>query len=207
MMRREGVQIIAVFVVALLLVVLQTAVGAPRRWLGAQPDLLPCLMVYCGLCGPLALVAGLAVAGGFWFDALSANPPGISVFPLLALGATLHQARDFILRDSPAAQAALGAAAAAAVPLAGLLLLRGLWPVLDAPAEAPVWAVEQVGRIALPPPVGGHLVRHALVGAAAGALATPVLFRLFRWIGGTFAYPEAAPGSFRPDRQIVRGRS
>lgn len=197
----------AVFVVALLLVVLQTAVGLPRRWLGAQPDLLPCLMVFCSLYGPLALVAGLAVAGGFWFDALSANPPGISVFPLLALGAGLHQARDFILRESPVAQAALGAAAAAAVPLAGLLLLRGLWPVLVGAPEAPAWAVERIGRLAYPPPVGGFLVRHALVAAAVGAVATPLLFRLFRWVGGTFAYPEAGPGSFRPDRQIVRGRS
>lgn len=207
MMRREGVQVIGVLVVALVLVTLQTAVAAPRRWLGAQPDLLPCLMVYCGLCGPLALVAGLAVVGGFCFDALSANPPGISVLPLLALGATLHHARDFILRDSTAGQAALGAAAGAAVPLAGLLLLRGFWPVLAPAADAPAWAVEQLGRLALPPPLGGHLVRHALVAAAAGALATPAFFRLFGWIGRAFAYPEAAPGSFRSDRQIVRGRS
>lgn len=207
MMRREGVQIIGVLVVAVLLVTLQTAVATPRRWLGAQPDLLPCLMVYCGLCGPLALVAGLALVGGFCFDALSANPPGISVFPLLALGAALHQTREFILRDSAAGQAALGAAAGAAVPLAGLLLLRGLWPALAAPGDAPAWAVEQLGRLALPPSLGGHLFRHVLVGAAAGALATPVFFRLFAWIGGSFAYPEAAPGSFRPDRQIVRGRS
>ncbi len=43
-----------------------------------------------------------AVAGGLWFDSLSANPLGVSVLPLFAVGLCVHLAREFVLRDQPA---------------------------------------------------------------------------------------------------------
>jgi hypothetical protein len=48
----------------------------PRHWLGAQVDLLPALMVYAALNTDIVTVSLLAVLGGLWFDALSANPLG-----------------------------------------------------------------------------------------------------------------------------------
>jgi cell shape-determining protein MreD len=206
MLRREGVLTLAVLLVAVAAVALQGALLWPRRWLGAQPDLLPCLMVFCGLSSPLALVSAAALLGGFCFDALSANPPGISVPPLLALGVLAHQGRGLLLRDSRTAQAALGAAACVAAPLATLLLLRALWPLLDAPGGAPAWQAERAGRLSAAPPAGWFLLRHALVAAGFGALATPLLFRLLDWIGRAFSYPEALPTAHRANREIKRGR-
>src|SRR5208283_1219876 len=53
-----------------------------RHGLRAQVDLLPVLMVYAALNMGIATVSLLAVLGGLWFDALSANPLGISILPL-----------------------------------------------------------------------------------------------------------------------------
>jgi len=65
--------------------VLEAAFGGVRHLLGAQIDLLPPLMVYAGLCTGLTTVTLLALCGGLWFDSLSANPLGVTVFPLFAI--------------------------------------------------------------------------------------------------------------------------
>src|SRR5882672_6824463 len=79
-----------------------------RHLLGAQIDLLPPLMVYASLNAGLATVTLLAVLGGLWFDSLSANPLGISVLPLLAVGLAVYSQRDLILREQTFAQVTLG---------------------------------------------------------------------------------------------------
>jgi len=53
---------------------------------GVQIDLLPALMVYATLTAGMPTIAALALCGGLWFDSLSANPLGISVLPLAAIG-------------------------------------------------------------------------------------------------------------------------
>src|ERR1700690_1508002 len=67
-----------------------------RHWLGAQVDLLPVLMVYAALTADIATVSLLAVLGGLWFDALLANPLGISILPLFAVGFVIYLRRDLI---------------------------------------------------------------------------------------------------------------
>jgi hypothetical protein len=112
-----------VLAAAFLVVFVETAVSAPRVWLGTQIDLLPALMVFAALSTNLATTSLLAVAGGLWFDSLSANPLGVTILPLMAVGFPIAVRRDLILRGLPFAQLVLGAAASALVPALTLMLL------------------------------------------------------------------------------------
>ena len=109
-------QTILILAAAFLAVFGEAALSAPRHWLGAQVDLLPALMVYAALNTDIVTVSLLAVLGGLWFDSLSANPLGVSILPLFAVGFPIYLRRDLILRELPFAQFVLGAAASAAVP-------------------------------------------------------------------------------------------
>jgi rod shape-determining protein MreD len=156
-----------------------------RHWLGAQVDLLPVLMVYAALNTNLATVSLLAVLGGLWFDALSANPLGTSILPLYAVGSLICLLRDQILRELSFAQLVLGTVASAVVPALSILLLltAGKQPLL-----------------------GWGSLWQWIVMTAGGAAATPLVFALFDWCNRAFGYqPRTEPG-FRPDREIRRGR-
>ena len=69
-------QSILILAAAFLAVFGEAAFPLLRHWLGAQVDLLPALMVYAALNADIVTVSLLAVLGGLWFDALSANPLG-----------------------------------------------------------------------------------------------------------------------------------
>ncbi len=156
-----------------------------RHWLGAQVDLLPVLMVYAALTADIATVSLLAVLGGLWFDALSANPLGTSILPLFAVGFVIYLRRDLILRELAFAQLVLGTTASAIVPLLSILLLL------------------TAGK---PPLLGWGSLWQWLVMAAGGAAATPCVFALFNWCNRSLGYqPRVEPG-FRLDREIRRGR-
>ena len=174
-----------IFAAAFLAVFWETALPGLRHLLGAQIDLLPPLMVYAGLCAGLKTVSLLALLGGLWFDSLSANPLGISVLPLFAVGLAIHANRELILRDQTYAQLVLGLAASAAAPILTLLLLltRGNAPLL-----------------------GWGTAWQLLVMSIGGAVATPLCFILFDWLHRTLIHGRVAETSFRPDREIRRGR-
>ena len=174
---------ILIFLAAYVAVFMQSAVNG---LLGAQLDLLPALMVYASLSAGPATVSVLALCGGLWFDSLSANPLGISVLPLVAIGGIILQRRDLILRNQPFAQFVIGLVASFAAPTASLLLLltAGHTPLLG-------W---------------GTLWQLALM-TLFGGIMTPVLFRLFSFLTHAFDYREEVISSFRPDREIRRGRN
>jgi hypothetical protein len=176
---------ILILAAAFLAVFAEAAFQLPRHLFGAQVDLLPALMIYTALNTNVATVSLLAVAGGLWFDALSANPLGASILPLFAVGFPIFLRRDLILRELPFAQIVLGAAASAAVPLLGVLLLLtgGQEPLL-----------------------GWGSLWQWLVMIAGGAAATPVIFALFDWCQHALGYQPQTETSFRPDREIRRGR-
>jgi hypothetical protein len=156
-----------------------------RHWLGAQVDLLPVLMVYAALNTNLVTVSLLAVLGGLWFDALSANPLGASILPLYAVGSLICLRRDLILRELSFAQLVLGTVASAVVPALSILVLltAGKQPLL-----------------------GWSSLWQWVVMTAGGAAATPLVFVLFDWCHRALGYqPRTEPG-FRPDREIRRGR-
>ena len=166
---------------AFLAVFAEATLSAPRYWLGAQIDLLPALTIYAALNADILTLSLLAVFGGLWFDSLSANPPGVSILPLMAAGFPIYLKRDLILRGLPFAQFVLGAAASALVPaLTLLLLLNG-------------------GR---QPLIGWGTFWQWLVMIAGGGAATPVIFALGDWCGQTLGYRRHTEMGFRPDREI-----
>jgi rod shape-determining protein MreD len=152
---------ILVLAAAFLAVFSETVFTAPHYLLGAQVDLLPALMVYAALNTNVVSVSILAVAGGLWFDALSANPLGVTVLPLFAVGFPICVQRDFILRELPFAQIFLGAFASALVPAITILILLsgGNQPLL-----------------------GWSSLWQWIVMTAGGAAATPIFFRTVRLV-------------------------
>jgi cell shape-determining protein MreD len=142
-------------------------------------------MVYAGLCTGLPTVCLAALCGGLWLDSLSANPLGISVLPLFAVGVTIHSRRDLILRGEVFAQFVLGLAASAVVPLLTLLLLLTL-------GHKPL--------------IGYASLWQWVVMSAGGAVFTPLFFVFFEWLDSQLRHGRITESSFRPDREIRRGR-
>ncbi len=176
---------IAILAVAYLAIYLEAYVAFVRNWVGAQVDVLPALMVYCGFCTGLGTLTLTAVLAGLWFDSLSANPLGISVFPLFLIGLAIHRTRDLILREQPYARLVFGIAASAAAPLLTLLLLwgGGYQPIIG-------W---------------GSLWQWVVLGVGGGVL-TPVCFWFFERLNKALTYSRPTDTTFRADREIKRGR-
>jgi hypothetical protein len=174
-----------VLAAAFVAVFLEASFGLFRRVLGAQIDLLPALMVYAALTHGLATIVLLAVCGGLWFDSLSLNPLGASALPLLLIGLPIYRSRDLLMRDHLYAQVMLGAMAGAVQPLATLFILlnKGTAPLL-----------------------GWFSLWQWLVMTAGSAVAAPVCFKLFDSLRRMFEYQPVTETSFRPDREIKRGR-
>lgn len=158
---------------------------APRRWLGAQIDYLPPLIVYAALTASVWEVAAVAVCGGLWADSLSGDPLGVSVLPLLGAGLVLHCRREVLLRHLPYAQFVIGTLVSGGVTLLTLILLLTL-------GERPL--------------LGWGFLWQGVVVALAGGALTPFLFWTLGSLSKLFSYQPAAGASFRPDREIKRGR-
>ena len=176
---------ILMLIATFLAVFWEAAFQSVRHVLGAQIDLLPALMVYAALCGSVSTVCMVAGLGGLLFDSLSANPLGISILPLFVAGFVTHLWRDLILREQAFAQAVLGLAAGAAVPVMQLLLLL------------------TAGRA---PQLGWGTLWQLVVMSLGGAVATPVFFFVFEWLQKTLSHAPVVEISFRADREIRRGR-
>jgi rod shape-determining protein MreD len=176
---------ILILIAAILAVFLQATWEGPRRALGAQIDLLPGLMVYVSLRGGLVTLTLLAVVGGFCFDALSANPEGVSVLPLFLIGFLIERSGHLLLRNQMYAQFVLGLGASAAMPLLTLVLLATL---------------------GYSPMIGLGSLWQLVVLSISGAALTPLYFKLFAWAGQGLSYRPYHSDSFRPDREVERGR-
>lgn len=176
---------ILILAAAFLVVFGEAFFSGSRHWLGAQIDLLPALMVYAALNADITVISLLAVFGGLWFDSLSENRLGISILPLFAVGFPIFLQRDLILRELPFAQLILGGIASGVAPVIKVLFLltAGIEPLLG-------W---------------GSLWQWVVM-VAGGAIATPVFFAFFDWCDHALGYQPRTETSFRPDREILRGR-
>ena len=174
-----------IMIAALLAIFWQAAFNGVRHFLSAQVDLLPPLMIYASLTAGMPTVGALALFGGLWFDSLSANPLGVSVLPLFTIGVLIFAGRELIVRDQLFAQFILGLAASAAVPVVVLLMLL------------------TTGR---EPLIGWGTLWQIIIMSLGGAVATPVFFELFGFLHRAFGYKKRTETSFRPDREIARGR-
>ena len=171
---------------AFLAVFAEASFGPLRRLLGTQVDLLPGLMIYASLSAGFTTVTLLAVLGGLCFDSLSANPFGTSILPLFVVGLLIYARRELILRDQPYAQFFLGLGGSALAPVLAVLLLLTL------------------GRSPL---IGWGSLWQWLVMSFGGAAATPIFFFVFDWCDRALGHRRVAETSFRPDREIRRGRN
>ena len=176
---------LSIFLAAFLVIFWEAAFHGVRNLLGAQIDLLPSLMVYTALSAGLYTVTLLAIFAGLCFDSLSANPLGVTVLPLFLIGLVTFSYRDLILRDQVFAQFILGLAASAAAPVMTLLLLL------------------TTGHNPL---VGWGTIWQLVMMTLGGAIAAPVLFELFGILNRLLGYNYVPELSFRPDREIRRGR-
>jgi len=176
---------VLVLAMAFLAVFWEAAFHFLPHLLRAQVDLLPALMVYASLVTNFRTFGLLAVCGGLWYDALSANPLGVSILPLFVVGLGLYSQRELILKDQAFAQFVLGAVASTATPALALieLLTTGYSPLLG-------W---------------GTLWQLAVMGLG-GAVATPVIFVLGEWLERALVHSRPVQTSFRADREIRRGR-
>jgi cell shape-determining protein MreD len=170
---------------AFLTVFWEAAFPGLRHLLAAQIDLLPALMVYAALATNLTTVCLVATCGGLWFDSLSANPLGITVLPLFVVGLAIYSGREVVLRHQAFAQFVLGLIASLTVPVLtlGLLLTAGH-----------------------PPLLGWGTLWQLIVMTIGGGAATPIVFILFEWLERAFLHSRPGQSSFRPDREIRRGR-
>jgi rod shape-determining protein MreD len=175
-----------VLALAVLLVYGQASVAWLRYWLGFQVNLLPSLMVYCALVTDFTTWCALALAGGLCLDSLSANPLGISSLGLLCVGAGLGRQRELIMYQDWFVQCLLGLAATGGAFVVELSVQEflGFQPVTG-------WITWWQGAGV----------------AVSGALATPLWFRLIPFLETAFGYSPISQISFRPDREIKRGRS
>lgn len=156
-----------------------------RNLMGAQFDLLPALMVYAALTVNLGMLSLAALTGGLLFDALSANPLGVTPLPLFLVGFVIYGKRELILRTQAYAQLVLGLAASAIVPVMTVLLLQAI-------GEKPL--------------IGWVSLTQWLVLTLTGGVATPMLFWMFDRLNGALSYRPRVETPFRPDREIKRGR-
>ncbi len=170
---------------AFLIVFFESAFNGLRVIAGAQVDLLPSLMVYTAFSSGISTITLLAIGGGLWHDSLSANPLGISILPLFVIGIALHSNRGLILKDDAFARFMLGMGASAAAPFFALVLLLN---------------TEQK------PMIGWFTLWQWIVMSILGAAATPWWFRFFYWMNLALSYKPLGGSSFRPDREIKRGR-
>jgi cell shape-determining protein MreD len=171
---------------AFVAVFLEASCDGFRRLFGAQIDVLPALMVYASLTCEIGGVALLAALGGLLVDALSYNPLGVSILPLFAVGFLIHPRRGLILREQLYARYVLGIAAGAAVPLLKLLILLSM---------------------RRSPGVGWGTLWQLIVLSAGSGVLTPLCFWFFDAFDRAINYLPVAESSFRPDREIRRGRN
>jgi len=176
---------IIVLAATFLVVFFAAVFNAPRAWLGVQIDFLPSLLVCAALNYGLGHVTLVAVAGGLLFDSLSANPLGVSMLPLFLAGFVIARYRSLILRESLFAQVTLGLGASAAVPVLTLLLL------LNAETQ---------------PLVSWFSLWQWVFTTAVGAAVTPLWFWFFDRVHRAVNYRPWGEVTFRPDREIKRGR-
>ncbi len=164
--------LIALPLLALLSLYVETAVAWPRLLLGAQIATLPALIVFAALRVSFPALLTLLVLGALWRDAISADPLGLSLLSLAAVGTTIHFNRKIIVADQFYARFMVGAIAGAVVPL--LMLL-------------------QLFTFGHEPLAGRFFAWQLAVMSVGSGLLVPFYFRLFDGLEQAFIHPVAAP--------------
>lgn len=165
---------------------LQSSFSGLRHLGGLRLPLLPVLLAFTAIrMDPVAIVI-LSGVGGLCQDALSANPLGSSVLPMVVVGMGLWHYRQTILHREVYAQVVLGLLTCGIVQLLGIGLLVFM------------------GKSML---LGWGTVWHWASTTALGGALTPLVFFLFQRLERQLNYPSEPETTLRRNREIKRGRS
>ncbi|MDP6893571.1 MAG: rod shape-determining protein MreD [Verrucomicrobiota bacterium] len=171
---------------AYFLTFMQSHWHGPRLWLGFQPDLTPALLVFVGMTMGARYISTVALATGLWLDSLSANPFGISVFPLFLVGWIVFYIREKIMTKEFMAQLYLGVIASLTVFLFQLILL---------------------GMLSVNPMIGWEIVFWSILNAFLCGVSVPLLNFMYKVFIRWFSHPPYEPNKWlNNNRQIVRGK-
>jgi rod shape-determining protein MreD len=167
------------------LIFAQARVELFRHLTGTQLDFIPGMMVYAALAFRLEIILLCSLVLGCLFDSLSSNLLGTTTISLFAIGLIGSRFRELLLSDQFSTHWVLGLAATALAPLLslGVLKLGGMDPLIG-PGSLWQWSIMTAG----------------------GGVVTPVWFKLFNRLDDALRYKELPESTFRPDRQIARGR-
>jgi rod shape-determining protein MreD len=156
-----------------------------RDFFGAQPDLLPGMIVFAAMAFRLETVMLCTVVFGSLFDALSSNMLGTSILTLSTIGLAASRYRELLLSEHFTTHWVLGLIGSGVAPILSYIILQlsGATPLLGA-GSAWQWAIMTAG----------------------GGLVTPLWFKVFTRLDDALRFKEIPESTFRVDRQIARGR-
>ncbi|HVK57159.1 MAG TPA: rod shape-determining protein MreD [Candidatus Kapabacteria bacterium] len=156
-----------------------------RDTFGAQPDLLPGMIVFAAMAFRVETVMLCAAILGVLLDAFSLNTLGVSVVSLGAIGFAASRYRELLLSEQFTTHWVLGLIASGIAPFITYIILRlsGMYPLVGA-GSAWHWAITTAG----------------------GGLVTPLWFKVFNRLDDALRFKEIPESTFRADRQIARGR-
>ncbi|MGZ8899114.1 MAG: rod shape-determining protein MreD [Limisphaerales bacterium] len=181
----NGVTLLVFMITGYVIIFAQARFTFFRDFFGAQPDLLPGLIVFAAMAFRLETVMTCALVFGLLFDAFSLNALGTSVVTLGAIGFAASRYRELLLSEHFTTHWVLGLIASGVAPFVTYTLLR----LSD-----------------MKPLIGAGSAWHWAVMTAGGGLVTPLWFKVFNRLDEALRYKEIPESAFRPDRQIARGR-
>jgi rod shape-determining protein MreD len=183
--RTNQVLLVAFLVTGYFVIFAQARFSAFRDLTGAQPDLLPGMIVFAAMAFHLGTVMLCAAVFGLLFDSFSMNVLGTTFVSLAIIGFIASRYRELLLSEHFTTHWVLGLIASAIAPLISYSVLR-LQDVKPLVAWSSAW--------------------HWAIMIAGGGVATPLWFKVFNRLDDALRYKELPESAFRPDRQIARGR-
>ncbi|MSU36944.1 MAG: hypothetical protein EXS36_17975 [Pedosphaera sp.] len=180
------VPLTSLFVAAWLATYAQTQFPMVRLAFGIPFCILPALAAYVAMNHSILITTVFTVVTALGVDSLSANRFGVSVVPFFLFGFIAHISRHVLLQDQRYTQFWLGFTGGILVPLGTLAMLF-------------------LGQ--REPMFGSVTIRQLLLLGLLNGLVCPAFFWLFDRIQQGFDYQPLAVPSFRPDREIKRGRT
>lgn len=181
----NGVTLLVFLITGYAVIFAQAKVTFFRDFFGAQPDLLPGMIVYAAMAFRIETVMLSVVTFGVLFDSLSTNILGTSIVTLGTLGFAASRYRELLLSEQFTTHWVLGLVASGVAPFISyaVLKLSGMNPLISG-GSAWQWAIMTAG----------------------GGLITPLWFKVFNRLDDALRYKEIPESTFRADRQIARGR-
>ncbi|HEX7858735.1 MAG TPA: rod shape-determining protein MreD [Verrucomicrobiae bacterium] len=181
----NGVTLLVFLLTGYAIIFAQAKLTFFRDFFGAQPNLIPGMIVYAAMAFRMETTMLCAGVLGVLFDSLSSNALGTSILTYAVIGLGASGYRELVLSEQFTTHWVLGLLASGFAPVIayGVLRLSGMMPLVGA-GSIWQWAIMTAG----------------------GGVVTPLWFRIFNRMDEAVRYKEIPESTFRPDREIARGR-